>query len=180
MGIEDVKVVHAIPGRIRIKASKVKENPALAAEIQKRLVAARGVQRVEVNPVTGSVLVFYDAGEVAPLDSLFTLSESFTLLFPGFDVREFEVQLAPFRNGSGSASSVAGSISAFFGTFNVTVGKATGGIDLKVLLPLTLFFFGIRGLLVSEKTLFPTWYDLLWFSFASFLMLNPRPVEGRQ
>lgn len=180
MDVEGIKVVHAIPGRIRLKVSKVKENPALAREIQERLSTIPRIQRVEANPVTGSVLVLYDAREIASLDSLRALSEPFTSLFPGFDIRELEAWLAPSSNGLSLAPSLAGSISAFFGTLNTGLGKATRGIDLEVLLPLTLFFFGIRGLLASEKVSFPTWYDLFWFSFASFLMLNPRPVEGRQ
>jgi hypothetical protein len=27
---------------------------------------------------------------------------------------------------------------------------------------------------------FPTWYDLLWFAFGTFFMLNPGAVGGRR
>ena len=55
-----------------------------------------------------------------------------------------------------------------------------GNADLKILLPLTLFLLGVRGVLVSEQLALPTWYDLLWFSLGTFIMLNPRLGEARQ
>jgi hypothetical protein len=58
------------------------------------------------------------------------------------------------------------------------VGKVTGGIDLKLLLPLTLFVLGVRGLLVAQKVPFPAWYDLLWFAFGTYFMLNRPEAEG--
>lgn len=180
MGIGGIKVVHAVPGRIRVKVSKVKENPTLAGEIERQLSTIQGIRRVEANPVTGSVLVLYDPGAMTSLNPLLALSETFPLLFPEFDVRELEVWLASSGNGSNSERSVAESISSFFRTLNAEVGKATGGLDLKILLPLTLFFFGLRGLLLSEKVPFPSWYDLLWFSFATFVMLNRPAVEAGQ
>ena len=72
----------------------------------------------------------------------------------------------------------AGGITTAIGALNAGVGKVTGGIDLKLLLPLTLFVFGIRGLLVAQKVVFPAWYDLLWFSFATYLMLNRSETRG--
>jgi hypothetical protein len=78
-------------------------------------------------------------------------------------------------------ASLTGGISSFFGALNTGVNQVTGGsADLKILVPLTLFLFGVRGLLVSEKLVFPTWYDLFWSSLGTFFMLNPRPGEGRQ
>jgi hypothetical protein len=59
------------------------------------------------------------------------------------------------------------------GSLNVGVGKVTGGMDLKVLLPVALFCLGIRSLVASEKLPFPAWYDFLWFAFGTFLALNP-------
>ena len=54
-----------------------------------------------------------------------------------------------------------------------------GGLDLTVFLPLALFALGMRGRLGSErkKLAVPTWYDLLWFAFGTFLMLNRSAIE---
>jgi len=177
MNVEGIKVTHAIPGRIRLKVSEVKENPTLAEEIQGQLSAVQGIRLVETNPLTGSVLVLYDAQAVTSLDSLRALLEPLSRFFPGIDLGELEAWFLS-RNGSDSDPPVASQVSALFGTLNAGVREATGGIDLKVLLPLALCVLGIRGLLVLEKAVFPTWYDLLWFSFGTFVMLNRSAVEG--
>jgi Heavy metal associated domain 2 len=180
MAIAGIKVVHAMPGRIRVKISRLKGNAALARQIQERLPAVPGIQRVEVNLVTGSLLVLYSAAETEPLDALMTLAETFTPLFPGLSMRDLEAWFSPSGNGSNAASPYAEGLASFVGTLNAQVREVTAGVDLKLLLPLTLFFFGIRGLLVAEKLSIPAWYDLLWFAFATFFLLHPRAVETHQ
>jgi Heavy metal associated domain 2 len=179
MGIAGIRVVHAIPGRIRLKIPRLKENPALAREVQERLSAVQEVQRAEVNPVTGSVLVLYDRTAVESLDSLLSLAEWFSSLFPDFEFSEIEGWLGS-TNGEGAATPLAERLSAVLGSLNAKVGETTGGVDFKLLLPLILFLLGMRGLLIAGKGVYPTWYDLLWFAFGTFFMLNPGVVAGRR
>jgi hypothetical protein len=139
MGIPGIRVVHAIPGRVRLKIISLRDNPELAREIRARLAGLQGIRRVEANPLTGSLLVLYDPEEI---------------------------------------TSLAGGFSTALGALNARVGNVTGGIDLRLLLPLTLFALGIRGLLVASKVPVPTWYDLLWFSFGTYFMLNRPESRG--
>jgi hypothetical protein len=176
MGIGDIRVVHAIPGRVRVKISRLKENPVLAREVQARLATVQGIQYVEVNPVTGSVLVLYDRTTLESLDSLLSLAAWFSPLFPDLEFHKLEDWLTS-ANGNGNATSFAERLATFFGGLNAKVAETTGGIDLKLLLPLTLFLLGMRGVLVAGKGVFPTWYDLLWFAFGTFFMLNPSVVR---
>jgi hypothetical protein len=173
--LEDVKVVHAIPGRIRLKVSELKDNPALAEAVQERLSSVSAVDWVETNPVTGSVLVVYDVDEVATFDSASALSEVLTPLFPTLDAGQIQARLTRPANGSRSEPGVPldRRISGMIGSLNVGVGKVTGGVDLRVLLPVALFCLGVRGLIASEKLPFPAWYDFLWFAFGTFVALNP-------
>jgi Heavy metal associated domain 2 len=180
MGIAGIRVVHAIPGRLRLKIAQLRDNPELARELYERLSGRRGIQRVEANALTGSVLVLYDAEEITSLESVLALAETLTPLFPELDMQEIEKWLTPSGDGSGSNASLADGITTAVGALNAGVGKVTGGIDLTLLLPLTLFVLGIRGLLVAQKVVFPAWYDLLWFSFATFLMLNRPETRGVQ
>jgi hypothetical protein len=180
MGIAGIKVVHAMPGRIRVKISRLKDNPAFGREIQQRLSDVQGIQRVEVNLVTGSVLVLYDVAAMDSFDSLISLAGSFAPLFPELNMGELQAWFDAFGDNGDGQPSVAARLSTLFGTLNHEVGKSTGGLDLRLLLPLILLFFGIRGLLVAEKVTFPAWYDLLWFAFGSFFMLNPGRVEERR
>jgi len=175
---KDIRVVHAIPGRIRLKAARVRKNLALAGEIQTRLAAVHGITHVEVNPHTGSVLVLYEARDEVLPDSFRALVEPLATLFPDFDFKDLAERQQLSTNGASSAPSLTGGIASFFGTLNTRVGKVTGGsADLRILVPLTLFAFGVRGLVGSEQRLFPSWYDFFWFSLGTFFMLNPRPGE---
>jgi hypothetical protein len=174
-----IKVVHAIPGRVRVKIAGLKENADLVREVQGRLSAVQGIQRVEVNPITGSVLILYDRTAFESLDSLLALATHLSPLFPDLDFNGLEDWLAS-ENTNGNTPPVAERLGSFFGGLNVKVSETTGGVDLKFLLPLTLFLLGVRAITVAGKGVFPTWYDLLWFAFGSFFMLNPGVVGGRR
>ena len=60
MAIDEFTVIHALPGRVRLKVAGIKNNPSLAQEIKQRLSNKAGVSRVQINPITGSVLMYYD------------------------------------------------------------------------------------------------------------------------
>jgi len=55
-----VKIAHQVPGRIRLKVPKAKDNPELVEQIKQMFTVIPGVEEVTVNPVTGSVVVNYD------------------------------------------------------------------------------------------------------------------------
>jgi hypothetical protein len=167
--VAGVRVVHAIPGRVRLKVAGVKDNPDLAAALEERLLGLDGVLRVEVSPRTGSVLLLYEAAERDQFGQVLQP------LFPGIDLEAFRAgEGAAGTNGDRPPAPPLGKrISGLFGSLNAGVGRVTGGVDLKVLLPLTLFFLGVRSLLVTDKLRFPLWYDLIWFSFGTFFALNP-------
>ncbi len=87
MAAQAIQVVHFLPGRVRVKLSGLKGNTALAREVQHTLVAIDGIQHVEVSPITGSVLVLYDLGDLRLFIPL-------TLCFLGFRSLLLTEQLA--------------------------------------------------------------------------------------
>ena len=52
-------LVHDVPGRLRVKLEKLRNNPYRLKQVQD-LLAIEGVHRVKSSPVTGSVVVEYD------------------------------------------------------------------------------------------------------------------------
>jgi hypothetical protein len=50
--------------------------------------------------------------------------------------------------------------------------------QLKLIVPLAFVLLGARGLFVGEKLGVPRWYGLLWFGFATFMMLNVAGVPA--
>lgn len=139
--------------------------------MEERLLGVEGVHHVEVNPQTGSVLLLYEPTEREEL------GQTLQPLFPGLELEAFRSGgTTAATNGDRPPSAPLGRrISGLFGSLNAGVGKMTGGIDLKVLLPVALFFLGIRSLIATDNLRVPTWYDLIWFSFGTFLALNPIP-----
>jgi heavy metal translocating P-type ATPase len=109
--IAGIQVVHAIPGRIRVKMARLRGHSEFAREIHERLAGVRGIQSVEANPLTGSVLVRYEAGMLTSLHSLLALSETLSRLFPDLDLRAIEAWLAPSRHGAAPHPSLAGGAS---------------------------------------------------------------------
>jgi hypothetical protein len=180
MEIEGLKVVHALPGRVRLKVAKVKGNPVLARQVEEKLAQVPGIRQVEVKPVTGSLLVHYDTDHLFSLASMEILSVTLGELFPEIEVASLATGLASLAGnpGPGTGSAIAEHITDSFGTINTGIGKITGGLDLKLLVPLALIFLGLRGLWTSKKVSSPSWSNLLWFGFASFVMLNRGLVEG--
>lgn len=61
--------VHHIPGRVRFKVPKLQNDPAFAAEIEKKVLAVQGVIGVEVNQSAWSVIVHYDV-DADPVDDV--------------------------------------------------------------------------------------------------------------
>jgi Heavy metal associated domain 2 len=74
--------VHHVPGRLRVKLPAIKSDPARAGAALRSVESLLGVRRVQVNEITGSLLVSYDAHQARPSDILrhlrasgFSLSE---------------------------------------------------------------------------------------------------------
>lgn len=67
-----IDCVHHIAGRLRIKRPMLKKAPAAASELQDAIARCHGVRRVEINIVTGSVLIHYDS-QVTDIDALFAV-----------------------------------------------------------------------------------------------------------
>lgn len=57
--------VHSIPGRLRVKTASIKKNFGEAERVARLLKSIPGVQSLDINVVTGSVLVRYKPSEVS-------------------------------------------------------------------------------------------------------------------
>jgi hypothetical protein len=55
-----LSIAHQVPGRVRMKIPAGKANPQLLQRISETFAAIPGVDRVTVNPVSGSVVLHYD------------------------------------------------------------------------------------------------------------------------
>ena len=169
MAMDGLKVVHAIPGRIRVKISLLKDDEDLARAIPGWFVGVPGVEGVEASALTGSVLVVYDPGQLTPQ----TLAQMLPALFPGVDLNGINLGQALSGAavpppGAATKDKVSGSSRAV----DAGLAKVAQGLDLNILLPLVLFAFGIRSLLISDELTPIPWYNFLWFAFGAYFTLN--------
>jgi hypothetical protein len=172
--LKGVTVMHALPGRVRLRLGRVQRNPKLARRAQEKLRRVPGIHRVEANPVTGSLLILYDLAMLTSVEALGPLGEIFGDLFPEVSLEELTTGLTDLKE----AEAVAHTTGGLLGVFNTTGNSVLlPNLNLNILLPLTLLFLGVRGLTMSKGTIFPAWYDYLWFAFSTFVMLNRRWVE---
>jgi copper chaperone CopZ len=67
--------IHDIPGRIRVTSPKIKNNQRAADEVKRLVTLFHGVNSVECNLVTGSILVNYHPDKLNKKDIVDLLSE---------------------------------------------------------------------------------------------------------
>lgn len=81
------RVVHAIPGRVRIKFSKISEDGHFASWLESLIARHPPITGVRINRGTGSIVVTYDTTQTtltdlnAALSTLLTMQHSHPLLF---------------------------------------------------------------------------------------------------
>jgi hypothetical protein len=175
MGTAGIRVVHALPRRVRVKVGALKGNPRAARHLEEHLNSIPGVRQAQANPVTGSVLVLYhDSAHWR--DSIPSLAEKLAAVAADVDVGAVADRLAASPQAANGAPILeASDVRDFFHGMNETVRSTTAGLDLKLLVPLVLVFLGVRGLFAQGVSA-PRWYDLLWFGFGTFMMLNAAGV----
>lgn len=126
-----LEVVHALPGRMRLRMPSLCARARALAEFATSLKRLEGIQDVTVNPVLGTALVRYDAARLTP--SLVVAAATH-----GFD---FETAV---RNHQ---SLVGGELRALHYAFNQAIMQRTGGVlDLPALMTVLLIVTFVRGI----------------------------------
>jgi hypothetical protein len=104
------------------------------------------------------------------------LADTLGLAYEHSAMDELQHWLYAAANGPcGDPPTALGSnMAGWFGSMPTDMAQVTEGWGaLRILVPLTLAFLGLRGLLYTKHLPFPTWYDYLWFAFSSFMVLHP-------
>lgn len=168
-------VAHQVPGRVRMKVSSAKGNPELLKQIGETFSVIPGIERVSINPTTGSVVLHYDTdrhnefrkgfdphyqsvggqGNTPPRTEIDTLARNIE------DEAEFLAQ------NSRSAKAVVD----FFKKFDQEIKLATGNtVDLKVVLAIGII--GITVLEVGASAATPVWLTLTVFTLNHLIEIN--------
>jgi hypothetical protein len=137
-------ISHQTTGRVRIKVPSRKRDAGYFGRLQNEFTRLHGIQNVEVNPTTGSVLLA--TAEPTWEIAAFAKEEDLFLLAPPHGGALYGRVLDAFR-----------SLNA--GTLNLSSGE----LDISSLIFLTLVGTGIYQLSVGNVTT-PPWYTAFWYA----------------
>ena len=122
-----VKILHALPGRLRLRFQAVKGRPEFAARVESHLTAVSGIHRVTVNTLTGSVLLRYDPTALRSPLFLDALSTALGNLFPGqFAPGRLRVTVERLKGRDALARRIEEHLTSVWGIDQVEIDPSTG------------------------------------------------------
>jgi len=143
---------HQTSDRIRIKIPSRKGETAYFSEIREMLLKHVSVERVEANPMTGSLLLKGVQNDAAA--AIASVGEANALF--NLDTRPSEVETLSSR------------ISAPFHDLSRSIGRFSGGeLDLPGMAFLSLIGVGIYQFTRGNLTA-PPWYVAFWYALGIF------------
>jgi heavy-metal-associated domain-containing protein len=188
-------IAHHVPGRLRFRIPDAKGNPERLEQARTALEVLEGVRSVDVNPLTGSVVIEYDPEDYEDFHHevcQHCVQENICNMHPHppapasapdkpaapkigkvddtLDKIESEARFLASR------STTAKAIVDFLRDCDVKVKETTNNaVDLKVLVPLGLAVYSIVVIELTAAT--PMWVTLGLFSFNHFLELHSHDAQ---
>lgn|GEM_PF-296715 len=143
-------VVHHTNARLRVKFPTKKGNEAFFASVAEKFAKCPGVEKVEVNPTTASVLFVHS---ITPKQ------------IDRFAVRNGLFRLASWRH---ARKTLFGDVASTFENWNRNLKQSTGGgVDIPSLIFLSLIVSGIYQVMRGNITM-PAWYTAFYYALGIF------------
>jgi hypothetical protein len=150
-----VRVVHDIPGRLRLRLPP----GASAAGLTDAIDRLNGAQSSVWSPRTRSLLIRYDTSLLTPAEIVRAVAGHTDLdePIPSGDTRD-----------EGAGGPIASAIVETFSGFNERVARRTRGrLDLRIVVPVALVLWAGRQLLRGPVTSL-SWTSALWYAHGLF------------
>lgn len=161
--VAPLRLVHHHPGRLRLRSDALCRGGARAEAARRALNATPGVLFVGHDEETGSILVEYEPGSVAPDAIIGQAARATGLRFA--DVPE------------NPRTALGERILRTARDANAVVYELTGGrADLRTLVPLALAGLSV-GVLATKGDRLPRWDNLAYWSFNLFALLHVREIN---
>ena len=167
MKIEHGRVAHTVPGRVRIKLNPQALQDDQATTMRLALLALPEIEEVQTTPRTGSIVIFYDAGQL-DVHRLIRRLRDARLLALDPPVRD------PYAGQTKPLSETARRIHQTFHGVDMQLSQITSGRwDLRSVMPFALGALALRQLLANPGAIATApWYVFAWYAFDSFWKLN--------
>ncbi len=164
-----VQIVHAMPGRVRLRMPWLRKAEQEGEAIADRIAAIDGVDEVQVRPFTGSVLILFDVTRIdvnAIVAAAAAAAEVVRIVQPG-EAPPAASGLA--RPGDGHRSSVAKALMRSARELNADTLNATDGrLDLGTMAFLAFMSAGAAEVVFSRQLPAPPWFNLAWWAIQAF------------
>src|SRR5437763_896313 len=164
------RLVHHVPGRLRLCVDAAKRDSARLSAIQEGLRVLPGVRQVSFNPTLGTLVIAYDPA----------LSTTFAQSLAGYASANALFDLpAPGAGDEAEAISAADrSLDKLASNVNRGVQSLTANtVNLKELFPFSLFLYAV--FFVDKAVNAAQWLNWLQFAFSSYMELHQsQPVTN--
>ena len=177
-----IRVVHSLPGRLRLRLPWLHEEPDDAAALAERVAGLHPSMVVEVRPWTGSVLCRFEPNQVGAETIIARVRRETgvaIVLQPGERVtvpEEAEPELPP-----GGESRLTRALGDSMRGMNRELMSATGGrIDLGAVAGLSFLTLGAAEIAVARRVPAPPWFNLAWWAFRTFTLFGRPAEEGSE
>ena len=166
-----VQIAHQVPGRIRLKVPKVKENPELIEQIQQMFNAIPGIEEVTVNPTTGSVVLHYDTERHDQFHGQLQRQTGGQFKPPTNEIDVLANRIEQEAEYLAEHSHTAKVVVDYFKDFDRQIKIATGNVvDLKIVLAVGVAGFTILEVGANAAT--PVWVTLSIFALNNMIQAN--------
>jgi hypothetical protein len=174
-GADGVEVVHALPGRTRLRVGALalaRPREASAYDLAEALARVAGVSDVEVRAATGSVLCLHDAALGA---EVLAVEASRAAAALGL----LERAAPPPSRPAGSRATIARELAKLVRELDDRVMTITEGrMDLATMATIGLFGAGALDAASAGRLTAPRWFDLAWWGTQTFASFE-RPPDDR-
>ena len=175
----NLKIAHQVPGRIRMTIPAGKGNPELLEQIKQTFSIIPGIERVAINPTTGSVVLHYDEDRHDEFHGDFQQHLSVVHKPPSNEIDEIARKFEEEAEFLAEHSHAARAVVDFFKDLDRRVKAATGNIiDLKIVLAIGIIGFTVLEVGASAAT--PVWVTLVIFSLNHFIEMHPPGARTAQ
>ena len=174
--IHKLQIAHQTVGRVRMKLPSAKGDPEFLREVAETFSVIPGIQQVDVNPITGSIILRYDDenkyfNEKLAQNLLLINTQQSRMIGSEYD--ELAKKIEKEAEYLAQRSELARAVVDFFKQLDREIKVATYNvIDLKIILAV-----GALGLMIFEigaTAATPVWLTLSIFTFNHFIELrNP-------
>jgi hypothetical protein len=171
----NLAIAHQVPGRIRLKIPSAKGNADLLEQIKDTFGVIPGVENIDINPMTGSVVLFYDVDRHDEFHGAFQEQHGGRAAEqhrpPNSEIDDLADKIEREAEFLADHSHAARLVVDFFKQVDRQIKIASGNtIDLKIVLAVAIIGFTVFEVGAGAAT--PVWVTLVIFSLNHFIEMH--------